>query len=164
MHKINLDEFEKVIYLKDTYFPYTYINHDRYIVRGIIVDKDNKIALHNVVRNDQFGDASYYETPGGGVKNNEDFISALKREIKEELDFPDYYGCNWSAFWDCLTDMYGDPIHIEIIGLEVIERKFGDSAEKMIEILRRFKHFNNDLFSDSIKIEIVSGNTRVSLR
>ena len=34
----------------------------------------------------------------------------------------------------------------------------------MIEILKRFKHFNNDLFSDSIKIEIVSGDTRVSLR
>ena len=84
--------------------------------------------------------------------------------IQKALDFPDYYGCNWSAFWDCLTDMYGDPIHIEIIGLEVIERKFGDFAEKMIEILRRFKHFNNDLFSDTIKIEIVSGDTRVSLR
>ena len=84
--------------------------------------------------------------------------------IQKALDFPDYYGCNWDAFWDCLTDMYGDPIHIEIIGLEVIERKFGDAAKKMIEILKRFKHFNNDLFSDSIKIEIVSGDTRVSLR
>ena len=88
----------------------------------------------------------------------------IHRIIKEGLDFPDYYGCNWSAFWDCLTDMYGDPIHIEIIGLEVIERKFGDSAKKMIEILKRFKHYANDRFSDSIKIEIVSGETRVSLR
>ena len=42
--------------------------------------------------------------------------------IEKSLDFPDYYGCNWSAFWDCLTDMYGDPIYIKIIGLEVIER------------------------------------------
>ncbi len=83
--------------------------------------------------------------------------------IRQALDFPDYYGCNWSAFWDCLTDMYGDPIHIEIIGLEVIERKFGDAAKKMIEILKRFKHFNNDLFSDSIQIEIVSKSTRTVL-
>ena len=79
------------------------------------------------------------------------------------LAFPDYYGCNWSAFWDCLTDMYGEPIHIEIIGLEVIERKFGDAASKMIEILKRFKHFNNDLFSDSIQIEIVRGDERICL-
>ena len=83
--------------------------------------------------------------------------------IRHALDFPDYYGCNWSAFWDCLTDMYGDPIHIEIIGLEVIERKFGDAAKKMIEILKRFKHFNNDLFSDRIQIEIVSKSTRTIL-
>ena len=75
--------------------------------------------------------------------------------IEKSLDFPDYYGCNWDAFWDCLTDMYGDPIYIEIIGLEVIERKFGDAAEKMIGILKEFKHFNNDLFSDNIKIDIV---------
>ena len=84
--------------------------------------------------------------------------------IREALDWPEYYGCNWDAFWDCLTDMYGEPIHIEIIGLEVIERNFGDAAKKMIEILKRFKHFNNDLFSDSIKIEIVSGDARVSIQ
>ena len=60
--------------------------------------------------------------------------------------------------------MYGDPIHIEIIGLDVIERKFGaDTTQKMLEILKRFKHFNNDLFSDSIKIELVSGDVRVEL-
>lgn len=84
--------------------------------------------------------------------------------IRQALDFPDYYGCNWDAFWDCLTDMYGDPIHIEIIGLDVIERKFGaDTTQKMLEILKRFKHFNNDLFSDSIKIELVSGDIRISI-
>ncbi len=83
--------------------------------------------------------------------------------IWHALDFPDYYGCNWDAFWDCLTDMYGDPIHIGIIGLEVIERKFGDAAKKMIEILKRFKHFNNDLFSDRIQIEIVNKSTRTVL-
>ena len=83
--------------------------------------------------------------------------------IKKALDFPDYYGCNWSAFWDCLTDMYGDPIHIEIVGLDVIERNFDDSASKILEILRRFKHFNNDLFSEQIKIEIVSGDIRINI-
>ena len=75
--------------------------------------------------------------------------------IEKSLDFPDYYGCNWDAFWDCLSDMRGDPIHIEIIGLEVIERKFDDASEKMIRILKKFKHFNKDLFSDIIRIDII---------
>ncbi len=30
--------------------------------------------------------------------------------IKKEFDFPDYYGANWDAFWDCLTDMVGRKI------------------------------------------------------
>lgn len=80
----------------------------------------------------------------------------MHKEIGRALDFPYYYGCNWSALWDCLTDMYGEPIHIVILGLEVVERKFGDSASKIVEILKRFKHFENDLFSDDISIEIVS--------
>ena len=84
--------------------------------------------------------------------------------IWKALEFPDYYGCNWDAFWDCLTDMYGDPIYIEIIGLNVIEKKFDGAAEKMISILKRFKHFNNDLFSDSIKIEIVEGTKRKEIK
>ena len=83
--------------------------------------------------------------------------------IKTSLDFPDYYGCNWDAFWDCLTDMRGDPVHIEIIGLDVIEKKFDNTANMMIEILKEFKHFNDDLFSDIIKIEIVKGDTRIEI-
>ena len=79
--------------------------------------------------------------------------------IKEALEFPDYYGCNWDAFWDCLTNMTGRPIHIEIIGLDVIESKFDDAANTMIDILREFKHYDDDEFVDDIKIEIVDGDT-----
>ena len=39
-----------------------------------------------------------------------DHYSEIHKVIKESLNFPDYYGCNWSSFWDCLTDMYGEPI------------------------------------------------------
>ncbi len=79
--------------------------------------------------------------------------------IKEAHDFPDYYGCNWSALWDCLTDMYGELIHIEILGLENIKNRFGEeTVDKMIEILKRFKHFEKS-FEKDIEIEIVVGKT-----
>lgn len=94
---------------------------------------------------------------------NVNYYLEMHYEIRRALAFPDYYGCNWSAFWDCLTDMYGDSIHIEIIGLEVIEQKFEGAADKMIKILKRFKHFSNDLFSDDILIEIVRENARTSI-
>ena len=83
--------------------------------------------------------------------------------IKEELDFPNYYGCNWDAFWDCLTDMVGRPVHIEIIGLNVIEQKFGDEAKAMIDILKEFKHYRSDKYAKDIKIEIVMGERKYEL-
>ncbi len=46
-------------------------------------------------------------------------------KIKKELDLPDYYGCNPDALGDRLTDMVGDNIHIEIIGLETIYKRQG---------------------------------------
>ena len=82
--------------------------------------------------------------------------------LQRALDLPDYYGCNWSAFWDCLTDMYGECIYIEIIGLEVIENKFEDAAKQIVSILERFKHYEKS-FENDIKIEIVSGNTRIPI-
>ena len=80
--------------------------------------------------------------------------------LKESLDFPDYYGCNWDAFWDCLWDMYGDPVHIEIVGFENVRKNFESAAEKMIKILKKFKHYINDMLADKIKIEIVDGDKR----
>ena len=82
--------------------------------------------------------------------------------LRKELDFPYYYGCNLDALWACLTDMVGRPIHIEIIGLEAVEQKFGDYASKLIEIFTELKHYDDE-YAHEIQIEIVTGETRVSL-
>ena len=84
----------------------------------------------------------------------------IHKIIKSELDFPDYYGCNWDAFWDCLTDMVGRPVNIRIIGIENIEKTFGsDESDMLIDTLKEFKHYRNDKYSDQINIEIIkNGN------
>ena len=84
----------------------------------------------------------------------------IHKIIKAELDFPDYYGCNWDAFWDCLTDMVGRPVNIRIIGIENIEKTFGsDESDMLIDTLKEFKHYRNDKYSDQINIEIIkNGN------
>ncbi len=79
--------------------------------------------------------------------------------IRKALDFPDYYGCNWDAFWDCMTDMCVDPINIEIIGLDVIERKFGDAAKIMLETLTEVKDFAKGIGSN-VEVSVVNGNVR----
>ena len=69
----------------DDQYPFTKISKTRLTVRGIIMNDEGDIALHHLLRDDMFGHRDYFETPGGGVDSNEDLITALKREISEEL-------------------------------------------------------------------------------
>ncbi len=69
---------------KDNWFPFSYLDHTRRIARAIIIDNENRVLVEKIRRDDDFGIATYYETPGGGIKQGETCIEALKREIKEE--------------------------------------------------------------------------------
>ena len=59
----------------------------------------------------------------------------MHSEIKNALDFPDYYGGNLDALHDCLTDDYGsEAVLIEIYGYnfapeEIIRELEGIMAE-----------------------------------
>ena len=89
--------------------------------------------------------------------------SEFHQIIKEELDFPEYYGKNWDAFWDCITDMITDTVHIEIRGIEQL-KKIDEKSEKMLmECLKEFKHVYNDRYSERIKIEIIIGNAHYEI-
>ncbi|MDL2247412.1 barstar family protein [Bacteroides sp. OttesenSCG-928-J23] len=62
----------------------------------------------------------------------------LHERIKAAFDFPDYYGENWSAFWD-LIDGTRDNTIVEIKGLSTLPHEFDKHIEKMLEILERNK-------------------------
>ncbi len=91
------------------------------------------------------------------------YYSEIHEVIQKSLNFPDYYGCNWSAFWDCLTELYGEPMRIEIIGMDIIKQNFGDAASKMTDILKRFRNYE-PLFTKDIEIVIISRNNRIQIR
>ena len=95
--------------------------------------------------------------------SNVKHYSQIHPIIKSSLDLPDYYGQTLDALWDCLTDMVGRPIHIEMIGLDVIERRFGEFAWELIEIFKEFKHYENDKYADQIIIELVIDDKRIAL-
>lgn len=73
--------------LKDTEYPDHGFDHTREVVRALVLDENGNIAIHEVQRDDQFGDQKYFETPGGGVDEGESLEEAIHRECKEELGY-----------------------------------------------------------------------------
>ena len=71
--------------LQDTEWTYEYIDHDRNIARAIVFDDKGQFYFVKAVRDDDFGKATLIETAGGGVEPGEDLITAIKRELGEEL-------------------------------------------------------------------------------
>ncbi len=72
------------LHLTDNEYPFTGFTHTRLVARAILLNDQNKIALHTLHRDDIFGNQTYLETPGGGVDEGETFEEAVKRECLEE--------------------------------------------------------------------------------
>ena len=71
--------------LCDNEWPLLYIDHDRQIARGIVVDGKGFFHFVRAERDDDFGRATLIETAGGGVEPGEDPDTAILRELREEL-------------------------------------------------------------------------------
>ena len=88
----------------------------------------------------------------------------IHKIIKAELDFPDYYGANWDAFWDCITDFIDSRgLDLEIIGLDKIYSEFKEDVDILVELLKDLKHIYNDKYANVVKIVIHYGNSKVEL-
>jgi len=114
---------ELKIELQDTEWPLTYIDHDREIVRAIVVDGEGSFYFVRAVRDDEFGAATLIETAGGGVEPGEDLRDAIRRELAEELGVEvdllcgigvvsDYYNLihrhNINHYYLCRIRSFGD--------------------------------------------------------
>ena len=73
------------IELQDTQWPFDYTDNDRNIARAIVYDEDGMFYFVRAERDDYFGRATLIETSGGGVEPDEDLLTAIQRELKEEL-------------------------------------------------------------------------------
>ena len=111
------------IELQDKEWKFDYIDHDRNIARAIVYDEKGQFYFVRAERNDDFGKATLIETAGGGVEEGEDLLSAIKRELKEELGVKvevickigvvsDYYNLihrhNINNYFLCRIESFGD--------------------------------------------------------
>ena len=114
---------ELYLELQDTEWPFTFTDHDRQIVRAIVVDEQGAYYFMRAVRDDDFGKCTIIETSGGGVECGEDLLEAIKRELKEELGaevdvlckigvVSDYYNLihrhNINNYYLCKAKSFGD--------------------------------------------------------
>ena len=56
--------------------------------------------------------------------------------IKRDLEFPDYFGENLDAFWDCLTDMITEQPFITVKGVKSLPKRL---QRDMTDIMRLFR-------------------------
>ena len=72
--------------------------------------------------------------------------------LRERLGFPDYYGCNFDSFWDCITDPDQSrmPAALRVVGLQALASSLPHEARLLRECLERLS-----LERPEIHVEIV---------
>lgn len=71
--------------LEDKEWPFRGLDHERLIVRAMVVDEAGWFYFVQARRDDEFGRATLIESSGGGVEPGESLEEALRRELAEEL-------------------------------------------------------------------------------
>lgn len=77
----------------------------------------------------------------------------LHERIRVAFDFPEWYGKNWSAFWDLLWSEC-DADKLIITGEHTMSKEFDESLAKMHKILARLKQWRVDVGLDPFSYEI----------
>ena len=74
-----------------------------------------------------------------------DTVDELHIFLKKELDFPNYYGMNLDALWDCLTDGFAEPTKIVWINIDDSKKKLGRNVvDLVIDIFKEGKEYMKD--------------------
>lgn len=58
----------------------------------------------------------------------------LHRYLARKLEFPDYFGNNLDALYDCLTEI-GEPVHIDVIHTDRIRKCLDYYGETFLQVL-----------------------------
>ena len=63
-------------------------------------------------------------------------VEQLHALLMERLAFPHYYGKNWDAFWDVITEPDRLPCNLKFIGWVDFQSRLPEAARMLFECLR----------------------------
>lgn len=72
------------------------------------------------------------------------YFGDIHKVIKNTLNFPDYYGENLDALWDCLQD-YCDYDLIYLYGIRELSEEWEDYIQKILSVFNMLKEINPDI-------------------
>ena len=58
----------------------------------------------------------------------------LHNTLSESLDFPEWYGRNLDALYDCLTDVR-DEVEIQLWNMDSLEKNLGNYAKVFVKVI-----------------------------
>ncbi|PIK31463.1 barnase inhibitor [Bacillus siamensis] len=85
---------------------------------------------------------------------------ALHRILKDQLDFPDYYGENLNALWDCLTGWIEFPLTLVWKNFDVSQKALGSDADDVLELFQEAQEELNGEFFIQIEQPSAGSNDR----
>ncbi len=85
------------------------------------------------------------------------YLSDIHSLLKEKFGFPDYYGENWDALWDCLDGLFYDrgEFIIKIKGLDELDKELKEACTPMLDI---FKEIDDEEVNVKFIVETYENN------
>ncbi len=65
----------------------------------------------------------------------------LHQQMEAVLDFPEWYGGNLDALYDCLTDLM-EELDVHILHMSSLEKSLGDYSERLLRMLKDAEEAN----------------------
>ena len=59
----------------------------------------------------------------------------LHRLLRDSLEFPEFYGMNWDAFWDSITGLTPLPMKLIFIGWDELRKALPKDSQILKELL-----------------------------
>ena len=76
----------------------------------------------------------------------------IHRVLKESFGFPEYYGANWDALWDCLNDLFfsSEEALVKICGISTLDKEMQAYLKPMFELFSDISDDNPNIIFKSI--------------